>query len=375
MNKIEALYIHIPFCNKICTYCDFYKMVANSYKEKYVTYLVKEFELKKDLMADIKTIYIGGGTPSCLPVNLLDYLFNQMFNYIDKSKVVEFTVELNPVDVSVDLVNLLKKHGVNRVSLGVQSFIDEKLAFLGRNHDKKIAIYAIKTLKKHGLKNINVDIIYATPKDNFRKVKKDLIQILKLNINHLSTYSLILEEKTILYHMYEKNLYQPFDGDKEYKLYMKIVKFLKTYGYNHYEISNFAKKHYESTHNMTYWTNQKYLGIGAGASYYINNVRYTNIMNLEKYFAGIDNKHLNYQEEQEITLKEQMQEELILGLRMVKGVNVINFETKYGQTVYEAFPSVKNLLNKKLLKLKKKQLYIPENKLYLSNSILTDLVY
>lgn len=373
-NLIEALYIHVPFCNKICNYCDFYKMVANSYKEKYVEYLIKELEQKKDNLADIKTIYLGGGTPSSLPLHLLDYLLFHITKYIDIKQVTEFTVEANPVDVTIDLVKLLKKYHVNRVSLGVQSFDNEKLKFLGRDHDKKIAVNAIKTLKKYGIDNINVDLIYATPNDNYKHIKKDLLQIIKLNVNHVSTYSLILEEKTILYHLYQKGLYKLFDQDEEYIIYSKLTKFLKSYGYNHYEISNFAKPKYESRHNMVYWTNKKYLGIGAGASYYINNIRYTNVMNLKNYFIGIDSNNLIYQEQTKLSKAEQMQEEVILGLRMVKGINLTTFKEKYNISFVDAFPVSNNLISKKILKVKKDNLYIPENKLYLSNSILTEFM-
>lgn len=349
-------------------------MVANSYKEQYISYLIKEMELKKALFSNIKTIYIGGGTPSSIPLPSLEYLFEQLFTYVNRANILEFTVEVNPIDVNKDLITLFKKYGVNRISLGVQSFDDEKLQFLGRTHNRKQAIQAVKICQKYGIRNINLDLIYATPNDSFKKIKKDLIQAIKLNITHLSTYSLILEEKTILYHQYQKKLYQPFDPDQEYQIYMKLTRFLKSYGFKHYEISNFAKNKYQSRHNMTYWLNQKYLGIGAGASYYIDNIRYTNVMNLKQYFAGIDNRYLNYQEEVELTIKDQMQEEVMLGLRMVKGINLDVFQAKYQKTIEEAFPFINDLIKKKWLKIKKHYLYIPEKMLYLSNSIISEFM-
>ncbi|HHU55821.1 MAG TPA: radical SAM family heme chaperone HemW, partial [Acholeplasmataceae bacterium] len=200
---MEALYIHIPFCRKICTYCDFYKMVAkDSVKTKYVEYLLKELRLKKDLLNDLKTVYIGGGTPTALPLNLLDFFLYHLTKEIDLNSVIEFTIEANPSDITKELVNVLTKYNINRVSLGVQSFNDEKLKFLGRDHDEKTIKKAIKTLQRGGLKNINVDLIYGTPNDSFRKVKKDLKKIINLGAKHISTYSLILEKKTILYHLF-----------------------------------------------------------------------------------------------------------------------------------------------------------------------------
>jgi oxygen-independent coproporphyrinogen-3 oxidase len=351
-------------------------MIAkNNFKTKYVEYLVKELEIKKDYIQDIRTIYIGGGTPTSLPLNLLDYFLYHLFKYVDKNKLVEFTIEVNPKDVSVELVKLFKKYNVNRVSLGVQSFNKQKLKFLGRDHDKKTAIKAVKTFQKYGITNINLDFIYATPNDSVRKVKRDLAIAINLNVSHISTYSLILEEKTILHHLYKKGQYTPFDEDKEYKIYKNIVKYLKRYGYIHYEISNFAKKKKFSVHNLVYWTNMKYLGIGAGASYYIDNTRYTNVMNLNKYFEGIDNLNLQYAEMTELSQLEQMQEEIILGLRKIDGVNLKQFEEKFGMTLHQAFPFLDKLIEKKMLKIvKNEKLIIPKKKLYLSNVVLTEFI-
>lgn len=373
--KINALYIHIPFCNKVCTYCDFYKMVAkDSLKEKYIIYLLKELQLKKMYLQNINTIYIGGGTPSSLPLNLLDLFLKSLSKDIDLSKISEFSIELNPLDVTEELCILLKKYYINRISLGIQSFNNHKLRFLGRDHHKKDAILAVKLLQKHGFTNINIDLIYAIPKDNFIKIKKDLKIATKLNISHLSTYSLIVEEKTMLYNLYQKSIYKPIPEEKEYNIYMKIIAFLKKQGFVHYEISNFAKPNYMCQHNLLYWTNKKYLGIGAGASYYIDNVRYTNIKNLQKYFAGIDAFNLSFQEKSILSIKEQMQEEIILGLRLVKGVNCRNFVEKYNISIEEAFPVVNKLFNNNLIVKSGDYLYIPEAKLYLSNTIMSEFL-
>lgn len=372
---VEALYVHIPFCNKICTYCDFYKMVAkNNLKEKYVDYLIKELDLKSNLLYDIKTIYIGGGTPTALPLNLLEKLLNQLTSKINMDNVIEFTIEINPIDVTSELCLLLKKYEINRVSLGVQSFNEEKLKFLGRDHTKKQAVKSIKLLKKHGIKNINVDFIYAAPNDTVRKVKKDLITAINLNVTHISAYSLILEEKTILHHLFQKKQYEKFDEDKDFKIYKNIRKFLQSYGYINYEISNYAKKDKYSQHNLVYWANNNYLGIGAGASYYINNTRYTNVMNLNKYFEGIDNSELEYAEKTELTKLEQMQEEIILGLRKIDGVDINNFEKKFNMSITDAFPFINKIIDKKLLKIKKNKLLIPKGKLYLSNIVLSEFI-
>ena len=373
---VEALYVHIPFCNKICTYCDFYKMVAKvPYKTEYIKHLVEEIKLKEHMFSDLKTIYIGGGTPSALPLNLIDYFLYHLTKNIDLNKVIEFTIEANPIDITDDFVKLVKKYGVNRISLGVQSFDNDKLKFLGREHNSEIAENSVKTIKRNGINNINIDIIYATPNDSFKRVKQDLKKALSLNVNHISTYSLILEEKTQLYHKYLKEEFIPFDQDIEYKIYYKIKRFLKFHGFNHYETSNFAKPSYEGIHNQVYWTNEKYLGIGAGASYYIDNVRYTNIMNIKEYFEGVTNKELRYAEKIEITKKEAMQEEMILGLRLIKGIDINHFYEKFNISIFEAFPIINNLLKMKQLQItKNNRLIIPYKYLYLSNAVLRNFI-
>lgn len=369
---INALYIHIPFCNKICTYCDFFKMVAKpEYKTKYIDHLVKEIYLKIDSFSSLKTIYIGGGTPTALPLNILDFFLYHLTKNIDMNKIVEFTIEANPIDITAELVTLLRKYGVNRVSLGVQSFNDEKLTFLGREHSGKQASDAVNLLREGGITNINIDVIYAAPNDTFKTIKKDIITALKLQVTHISTYSLILEEKTILYKMFLNNQYKEFDQDVEYKIYTKIRRLLKLHGFTHYEISNFAKKNYQSIHNKVYWTNQNYLGLGAGASYYIGKTRYTNSTVIKDYVLGVNEGNLKFADQVELTEIEIIQEEMILGLRMITGVDLNTFTEKYNQTIFEVFPFVTNLIKQKFLKItKNNHLIIPKKMLYLSNVVL-----
>lgn len=371
-NNITALYVHIPFCNKICTYCDFFKMVAKTkYKTEYVKHLVKEIYLKIDSFSNLKTIYIGGGTPSALPINILDYFLFHLTRNIDMTKIIEFTIEANPVDVTDEFVKILIKYNINRVSLGVQSFNNEKLAFLGREHSEDQAINAINLLRSGGVSNINVDIIYATPNDTFKIVKKDILLALKLKATHISTYSLILEEKTVLYHMYLKKQFKEFDEDEEFNIYTKIRKLLKKHKFHHYETSNFALKNYESKHNRVYWSNNHYIGLGAGASYYIDNTRYTNTKNINEYYEGINCGELRYFEVEELSESDRMQEEIILGLRLLSGISLIDFKNKFNKDILDVYPFVNELISKKLLKItKNNHLIIPKNKLYLSNLVL-----
>lgn len=345
-------------------------MVASEVgKVKYIDYLIKELDLKKELIGSLETIYIGGGTPSCLDINLLDKLFSNLNKYIDPNTLKEYTIEANPNDISISLAHLFKKHSINRVSLGVQGLKEDKLNILGRTHNKDDVLNAIQILQDANITNISVDLIYGVGNEKFKDIKEDLKILLKTNIKHLSLYSLILEDKTILKKLYNENKFKLYDEDEEAKLYIKITEFLKKEGFIHYEISNFAKENYESLHNLVYWNNNNYLGLGPSASYYLEDIRYTNIRNLNKYYQGIDNKSLIYEEKIKLTIEDQMSEELIMGLRKIKGINLNNFKTKFNKDIFEVYPVINQLINNKLLKIENDFLFIPEDKLYLSNEI------
>ena len=379
-SRIEALYIHIPFCDHICVYCDFYKMIAKEEeKEKYIKYLIKELELKKNLLNDIKTIYIGGGTPSHLNINLLKMLFIELKKYINFNNLVEFTVECNPIDINQDLVNLFKEFSINRISLGVQSFNNQKLEYLKRNHSKEIAINAIKLLQENNIFNINCDIIYGLEiidlfKDNLSIIKEDLDILIEYNIPHISCYTLIVEDKSILNKFIKENKYKPLDDDVEADIYDFINKYLKQNKYFHYEISNYAKKGFESIHNLTYWNNQYYLGLGANASYYYDNIRYTNINKLKEYYQGIDNGKLNYLEEIKLEKKDQMDEEIILGLRKLNGVNKNNFFNKFNCDIIMTYKNTYDLVNKNILIDDGEYIKVKEDKSYILNDILLSIL-
>lgn len=373
---MKALYIHIPFCSKVCTYCDFYKMVAkDSLKEKYIEYLIKELEMKKEYFTELETIYIGGGTPTSLNPSLLKQLFSYLKENIDFKKIKEFTVEVNPKDVTYELASLFATFKVNRISLGVQSLKRRKLKFLGRDHRYRDVKKAINTLKEVGIYNINCDIIFGAKRDSKRIVIRDLKKLLKMNITHISTYSLQLEQKTILYKLFKENKFKPISEELDSEIYNAVCTFLKEKEFDHYEVSNFAlNKDFRSLHNLTYWNNEKYIGVGAAASYYIDNVRYTNVYNLSKYFEGIDKGELNYFEVDEIVLGEKLFEEVMLGFRKLDGINLNNFKEKYGKEIVEVFPVVNELLEKGDLVIENEYIKVPENKIFILNNILINFL-
>ena len=356
---IDSIYIHIPFCDNICSYCDFAKVyyypeLAN----KYLKILEKEMGTVKTNHF-YKTIYIGGGTPSALNLEELECLFN-MINRFELSKNYEFTVECNIENITLDKLKLFKKYGVNRLSIGVQSFNEKNLAFLDRKYTKKEIIEKIKLVKKEGFDNINIDIIYALPNQTLKELEEDIDIFIKLNINHISTYSLILESNTKL--SIQKII--PIDEELDRKMYDLICRKLKENGYIHYEVSNFCMPGYESKHNKTYWKNQKYYGFGLGASGYINNIRYTNTKSITNYLKG----SIRCIEEIQTVLSE-LENEIILNFRTIDGINKKCFIKKYGFDLKMKY-KIEDLITKNIIIETDTNYYINEDYWYLLNEIL-----
>lgn len=358
----NSAYIHIPFCSKICSYCDFCKVLYNEeLVNKYLSSLEKEINkyYKNEL---INTLYIGGGTPSSLSINQL----NKLFNIIKKFKInnnCEFTIEMNLNDITKEKLELLKNNRVNRLSIGVESVNPKYFKFLNRESKKEVVIEKISLVKEF-FNNFNIDLMYAFPNQNVKEVIDDLSFIISLNPTHISIYSLIIEEHTKLF--IDKNI--PIDEEIDEKMYYNIIKKLKSNGYNHYEISNFAKEGYESIHNKEYWNNNHYYGFGLGASGYISNIRYTNTRSINKYLDG------NYILDKEyISKRIDMENEMIFGLRKIIGVNKKKFFDKYNSNIYDEFDII-DLIDKNLLIDDGNNIYIPEDKLYISNSILINFI-
>lgn len=357
---IKSVYIHIPFCDQICSYCDFCKMFySKELVDKYLDELKKEIQ-KNYKNEVIETLYIGGGTPSSLDINELNQLF-EIIKVFKLSKNIEFTFECN-LNITKEKLEFLYNNKVNRLSFGVQSFNEKNLKFLSRNHSKEDIFNVINIAKEIGFKNINIDLIYALPNQTLKKLESDLDLFLKLNVNHISTYSLIIEPNTILYNNKIKNI----DQELDYEMYKLIIKKLKNY--NHYEISNFAKKGYESKHNLTYWNNSEYYGFGLSSSGYINNIRYDNTRSINEYLKG--NYTLN---KEEIDLKRKLEYEFILGFRKINGINKKEFFKKYGFDIKENKTINKLIKENKLLEDNEK-IYINPKYIYVENSILEEFI-
>ena len=355
---VSAVYIHIPFCQSICSYCDFCKMFYN--KDLVDKYLMElENEIKKSYKGEIiKTLYVGGGTPSCLTISQLKKFFSiiDIFNF---DKDYEFTFECNIENIDEEKLQLLKNNGVNRISIGIQTFNNNFLEYLNRHHTKFLALNTLKLVKKY-FKNINVDLMYAFKNQTIKDLDEDLEIIIDLEIPHISTYSLIIEKNTRLYINHDESI----DEDLDYEMYQHIMNKMQRNGYLHYEVSNFSKKGYESKHNLVYWNNLQYYGFGLGASGYLQDIRYDNTRSINSYLNG------NYLYEQNrLTRNEVIENEFILGLRKIKGINKKIFFEKYHINI-ENMKNVKELLTNSKLIDDGENIYINKDYLYLSNDIL-----
>lgn len=324
MNKPNSLYIHIPFCENICDYCDFPKLqYFTNFATKYLIKLKEELD-SYHINHPLKTIYIGGGTPTSLEYVLLEELLKIIQPYA--SNVIEYTFETNPETLDIDKLRLLKQYGVNRLSIGVESTNDQILKAINRHHTFLDVINAVNMAHEVGIDNINVDLILGLPNASEKQLEKDLDNLLSLPIKHISTYSLTVHPHTVFY---IKGI-NPLDSDIERNLYDIVENKLINNGFIHYEVSNFAKDGYQSKHNFTYWKDERYYGIGLGAAGYIDNYRYTNTRSITDYLSGITivNKEI-------VTKKDDIEYYLMLNLRTNEGIDLSDFKKRFSIDIYE----------------------------------------
>ena len=336
--KPTSAYVHIPFCTQICYYCDFSKVfIKNQPVDSYLEHLIEEYnsyDIKK-----LRTLYIGGGTPTALSASQLAFLLEKLTDKLDLSYLEELTIEANPGDLDQEKIAVLKDSPVNRVSLGVQTFNDRMLKQIGRSHLEKDIYENIANLKKAGFDNISIDLIYALPKQTMEDVKTNVAKAIALDIPHMSLYSLILENHTVFMNRMRRGKLPLPKEDLEAEMFDYIIAELEKAGFDHYEISNFSKPGFESRHNLMYWDNAEYYGIGAGASGYVDGVRYKNHGPIRHYLQAVEAGNPRVQEEV-LTLNEKMEEEMFLGLRKKSGVSKKCFEEKFGLSFEDHYGAV-----------------------------------
>lgn len=366
--KPTSAYVHIPFCTQICYYCDFSKVfIKNQPVDSYLEHLLEEFR-SYDIQK-LRTLYIGGGTPTALSAPQLEVLLDGLTKNLDLSVLEELTIEANPGDLDEDKIAVLKDSAVNRVSLGVQTFDDKMLKKIGRSHLEKDIYENIDRLKLVGFDNISIDLIYALPGQTMAQVKDNVAKAISLDIPHMSLYSLILENHTVFMNRMRRGKLPLSKEELEAEMFEYIIAELERAGFEHYEISNFSKPEFESRHNLMYWDNAEYYGIGAGASGYVDGVRYKNHGPIRHYLSAVETGNARITEEH-LSQKEQMEEEMFLGLRKKSGVSMARFEEKFGRSFDGLYGEiVRDLVQQGLMQIDGDRVRMTKRGLFLGDTV------
>ena len=328
-----GIYIHIPFCVKKCSYCDFVSFCSDEKTwEQYTNAVVCEIENKKiENPKKVTTIYIGGGTPSLIPENYIVKIINTVKSRFKIEESAEITIEVNPGTVTEKKLVAYKNVGINRISIGLQSAEDRILKLIGRIHNYQTFLSTYNLTRNIGFENINVDLMLAIPTQTKEELLNTLNKVIELKPNHISLYSLIVEENTEIKKALEVGKLEYVDEKVEREMYWKTKRILEKNGYFHYEISNFAKRGFESKHNMDCWNQEEYIGFGIAAHSYINNKRFSNISNLEEYIKNINEENFekNIELHENQTKQDKMKEYMIIGLRKIGGISISEFERRF----------------------------------------------
>lgn len=378
--KNIGIYIHIPFCKRKCFYCDFcsFETNANLYKE-YVNCLIEEIKNSnvnnKEVL--IKTMYIGGGTPSIIDEKYIELIISTLKDKFNFDKKCEMTIEVNPGTANIDKLKKYKEIGINRLSIGLQTTNDRLLNLIGRIHNFSEFENVYDIAKSVGFKNVNVDLMIGLPTQTIDDVVESLDKIIKKNPEHISVYSLILEEGTKLEKMVKNRKIEVLEDELERDMYWTVKRTLEQNGYNHYEISNFAKSGFESKHNTDCWKQHEYLGFGLSAHSYFNDIRYSNIYDISKYISNIKNKdfekNVETNEIQDIKSKEN--EFIILGLRMLKGVNIDSFYKIFNENPTRMYAKqIEKLTNQGLIKIQNGNIKLTDKGIDFANIVWSEFI-
>ena len=371
--KSTSAYIHIPFCEHICYYCDFNKVFLEGQPvDEYIQSLLTEIRLtlEKHPTKVSETIYIGGGTPTSLTAKQLDVLLTGIHRYLPTHTTKEFTVEANPGDLTAEKLDVFKAHGVNRLSMGVQTFDDRLLKKIGRKHSVQDVYDTIKLLEKKQFDNVSIDLIYALPGQTLESFRDTLTKALAFDLPHYSMYSLILENKTMFMNWVRQGRLELPTQEAETQMFEEAIIAMAQSGHHQYEISNFAKKGKESMHNLVYWDNEHYFGFGAGASGYLDQKRYKNYGPIQHYMKPLKEQRLPIFETEEISRANQIEEEMFLGLRKIEGVSLRRFEEKFNQKLTTVYQSViTELQHQKLAVLEEDYFRLTPKGLFIGNDV------
>jgi oxygen-independent coproporphyrinogen-3 oxidase len=374
---MAGLYIHIPFCASRCIYCGFYSTTRLDLRQQYVDALIRELvEVGKSKMLkddSISTVYLGGGTPSQLTIPQLRQLFDAIYIYNKVESGAEVTIEMNPDDVSVPYADTLRQLGINRVSMGAQTFDDERLRWLNRRHTVAQVGQAVTILRAAGIRNISIDLMYGFPDETIDDFVRDIDEAIKLDVEHISAYCLMIEEGTELYRRYGDKRVREYDDSKEEterKMYELLIDKLTAAGYEHYEISNFARPSFRSRHNSSYWTGVPYIGLGAAAHSFDGHLRSWNVSDIRQYIAAV-NRDERLNEEEVLSATDFYNERVMLGLRTCEGVDLSALsDDERNYCIQEAQP----FLSDDILLLTDNRLVLTRKGLFVSDYVISSLM-
>ncbi|MDK0625482.1 radical SAM family heme chaperone HemW [Clostridium perfringens] len=376
MDKI-SLYIHIPFCAQKCLYCDFPSFARKDHLRKaYIEALNKEIISlrEKHNNLEINTIFIGGGTPSVLEADELECLLKEVAK-LNMAKDIEYSMECNPGNLTEEKLEVMKKYGVNRISMGLQAKQDNLLKGLGRIHNYKTFKENFLLAKKVGFNNINVDLMFGLPNQRLNEWEETLREIISLEPAHISAYSLIIEEGTAFYNLYENDKLKLPTEEEERKMYHLAKEILEENGFNQYEISNYAKEGKECRHNLAYWNMDNWIGVGSAAASYINGKRIKNISSVEEYINSINEKGEAVEEIINNSKNDNMEEFMFMGLRKINGIDENEFKKRFSMNINDVYGEILNkYIDEGLLIRESGRIFLSEKGIEISNVIMADFL-
>ncbi|MDE0298289.1 MAG: radical SAM family heme chaperone HemW [Candidatus Poribacteria bacterium] len=376
MNQIESLYIHVPFCATKCHYCAFNTYAFHKEQaRRYLGALRSEMELYRLDSDGLKTVFIGGGTPSILSAESLEGLFKHLHAVFDVNGTAEITVECNPGTVDRQKLEVMRSAGVNRLSFGVQAMDDATLEQLGRIHTVDEVLQSYDLARRVGFDNINLDLMFGLPNQTVEGWKACLKEVIALRPEHISAYSLMLEEGTVFYESWRSGELQRLPDEIEAEMYQVTIDTLIRHGYEHYEISSFAKPSFTARHNLVYWKNRSYVGLGPGACGYVNGARYSNIRGVQEYVESLKLGRKPIADSEQLTGRDEKAETVILGLRMREGIREEDYRRRFGEPIEAEFEDVLDKwIGVSLLEWRGENLRLTNQGLFLANEVFVDFL-
>jgi len=373
---VAGIYIHIPYCKTRCTYCDFYTLTNESQIDAFVDALCTEARSRKEEITEpVKTIYFGGGTPSRLHRTHFDRIFETLFTRFSIEPTAEITLEANPDDLSDEYIRMLSHLPVNRLSIGIQNFDDDELKFLSRRHTAQQATDAVKKCQQQGFRNISIDLMYGLPGQTMEIWEQNLDQAIALDIQHVSAYHLIYEEKTRMYSLLKAGKIKPVDETISTAMFSKLIDRLTADSFIHYEISAFGKEGYFSRHNTAYWQNKKYLGLGPAAHSFDGDNRSWNVASLNRYIKNIESGSPERETEQ-LKQHEKYNEFILTGLRTMWGVDLTELKERFGEQLFQfCMENAQKYMDENLLTTEAQIMKLTREGIFISDGIMTDLMW